>query len=139
MCFFFFKQKTAYEILALTGVQTCALPISFSDYPADAFIGGRAFVTQQRLVSSDAARSDPENAEAYGTTARAVIAVPVTAEQRRLGVLVAYSDRAPIFVDDDLWLVQLLADHAAVILEARRIAREASELRSREDATLLKE
>src|SRR3712207_4404376 len=24
---FFFKQKTAYEILALTGVQTCALPI----------------------------------------------------------------------------------------------------------------
>src|SRR3712207_8028834 len=25
--FFFFKQKTAYEILALTGVQTCALPI----------------------------------------------------------------------------------------------------------------
>src|SRR5438445_8496642 len=25
--FFFFKQKTAYEILAWTGVQTCALPI----------------------------------------------------------------------------------------------------------------
>src|SRR3712207_1353912 len=25
--FFFFKQKTAYEILAVTGVQTCALPI----------------------------------------------------------------------------------------------------------------
>src|SRR2546429_2812023 len=26
--FFFFKQKTAYEIVAVTGVQTCALPIS---------------------------------------------------------------------------------------------------------------
>src|SRR3712207_7168766 len=25
---FFFKQKTTYEILAVTGVQTCALPIS---------------------------------------------------------------------------------------------------------------
>src|SRR3989449_3487646 len=25
--FFFFKQKTAYEIVAVTGVQTCALPI----------------------------------------------------------------------------------------------------------------
>src|SRR3712207_8644375 len=25
---FFFKQKTAYDILAWTGVQTCALPIS---------------------------------------------------------------------------------------------------------------
>src|SRR3712207_6858681 len=28
MLFFFFKQKTAYEILGVTGVQTCALPIS---------------------------------------------------------------------------------------------------------------
>src|SRR3712207_9071325 len=28
--FFFFKQKTAYEILGVTGVQTCALPISFA-------------------------------------------------------------------------------------------------------------
>src|SRR5437867_4838909 len=26
--FFFFKQKTAYEIRTVTGVQTCALPIS---------------------------------------------------------------------------------------------------------------
>src|SRR5260363_19506 len=26
--FFFFKQKTAYELIWLTGVQTCALPIS---------------------------------------------------------------------------------------------------------------
>src|SRR6266542_6192563 len=26
--FFFFKQKTAYEIATVTGVQTCALPIS---------------------------------------------------------------------------------------------------------------
>src|SRR3712207_9570090 len=28
MVFFFFKQKTAYEIIGVTGVQTCALPIS---------------------------------------------------------------------------------------------------------------
>src|SRR5476651_75915 len=27
MSFFFFKQKTAYEIIGVTGVQTCALPI----------------------------------------------------------------------------------------------------------------
>src|SRR3712207_3748702 len=38
---FFFKQKTAYEILAVTGVQTCALPIlhrkhhNFSDVEGD--------------------------------------------------------------------------------------------------------
>src|SRR5438874_8315019 len=28
--FFFFKQKTAYEVLYVTGVQTCALPISLA-------------------------------------------------------------------------------------------------------------
>src|SRR5204862_3982465 len=32
--FFFFKQKTAYEILYVTGVQTCALPICASAAPA---------------------------------------------------------------------------------------------------------
>src|SRR5256885_540643 len=30
ICFFFFKQKTAYEIYKVTGVQTCALPISMA-------------------------------------------------------------------------------------------------------------
>src|SRR5690606_40054754 len=29
LLFFFFKQKTAYEIFHVTGVQTCALPIFF--------------------------------------------------------------------------------------------------------------
>src|SRR6266536_5217603 len=29
--FFFFKQKTAYEIPLVTGVQTCALPISAAE------------------------------------------------------------------------------------------------------------
>lgn len=112
---------------------------TFADYPADAFIGGRAFVARKRLIETDAPESDPENAEAYGTEARVVIAVPVTANDRRLGVLTAYAERGPIFVEDDLWLVQLLADQTAVILEARRMAREASELRGREEATLLKE
>src|SRR6266496_6004968 len=32
LSFFFFKQKTAYEILYVTGVQTCALPILSRDH-----------------------------------------------------------------------------------------------------------
>lgn len=113
---------------------------TFAEYPAGMFIGGRAFVAQKRLIVTDTASSDPEQADAYSTVdARVVIAVPVTVEDRRLGVLVAYGDRAPIFVEDDLWLVQLLADQTAVILEARRSARDASELRGREEATTLKE
>lgn len=110
------------------------------EVPADTFIGGRAFVAQKRLIVTDAAASDPEHAPVYeGAQARVVIAVPVSAEERRLGVLTVYGDRAPIFVEDDLWLVQLLADQTAVILEARRMAREAIDLRGREETTLLKE
>ncbi len=110
------------------------------EVPADTFIGGRAFAAQERLIVTDAVTSDPEHAAVYeGANARVVIAVPVSAEGRRLGVLTVYGDRAPIFVEDDLWLVQLLADQTAVILEARRMAREAIELRGREETTLLKE
>lgn len=113
---------------------------TFLEVPAETFIGGRAFVARQRLMVKDAARSDPEHAEVYASAhANVVIAVPVTAEERRLGVLTVYGDRAPIFVEDDLWLVQLLADQTAVILEARRMARDASQLRGREEATTLKE
>jgi signal transduction histidine kinase len=113
---------------------------AFQEHPADRFVGGQAFVNQQRLITTDASAADPANAEVYESVrARAVIAVPVTAVGRQLGVLVIYGDRAPIFVEDDLWLAQLLADQIAVILEARRIAREASELRGREETTMLKE
>lgn len=111
-----------------------------STFPADAFIAGQAYVTQQRMVVADAPRADPANARAYEEAgASAVIAVPVTGGERRLGVLVVYGERAPIFADDDLWLVQLLADQTAMILDARRMAREASELRAREETTQLKE
>jgi signal transduction histidine kinase/membrane protein YdbS with pleckstrin-like domain len=113
---------------------------NLATYPSDMFVGGRAFTEQRRLIVSDTTAADPEQSDAYiRSNARVAIAVPVSADDRRLGVLVAFGDRAPIFVEDDLWLVQLLADQAAVILEARRMAREASDLRGREESTTLKE
>src|ERR1051325_4412949 len=38
---FFFKQKTAYEIRTVTGVQTCALPISALNTPQFAWVKSR--------------------------------------------------------------------------------------------------
>jgi signal transduction histidine kinase len=73
------------------------------------------------------------------TLASAVLAAPITAGTRRLGVLVAYAPRAPIFADDDLALIQLLADHAAVILESRALIDEAARIHAHEEATRLKE
>jgi light-regulated signal transduction histidine kinase (bacteriophytochrome) len=51
-------------------------------------------------------------------------AAPITAgadNQKRLGVLTVYAPRAPLFADDGLELVQLLAHQVAVILESRAL------------------
>lgn len=112
----------------------------WAEYPDDQFIAGRAFTQARRLVVLDAAREDPEQAPLYQAAgATTVIAAPITSEDRRMGVLSVYAARAPIFVEDDLWLIELLANQAAVLIEARTLSTHAAELRVREDAALLKE
>ncbi len=110
------------------------------DAPEDAYVAGRAFIQQRRVVALDAVASDPEHADDYRQAgASMVIAAPITLGEKQLGVLTVYASRAPIFVEDDLWLLDLLANQTAVILDARKLAAEASGLRSREDAARLKE
>ena len=110
------------------------------EYPDDAFIAGRAFKEQRRVVALDAGAADPDHADTYERNlARTVIAAPITTDERRIGALAIFAERAPIFVEDDLWLIELLADHTAVLLEARDLARHASELQGREEAARLKE
>jgi signal transduction histidine kinase len=110
------------------------------EYPDDAFIAGRAFTQQRRMVVLDARKADPERADVYERTgANTVIAAPVTADGRPMGVLTVYADRAPIFVEDDMWLLQLMADQTAVLLEARALTSQAGELHGREEAARLKE
>jgi signal transduction histidine kinase len=103
-------------------------------------IAGRVFASQRAIFSGDVARDDPDNATVYREyDTRAILAAPITAGDARLGVLAVYSPRAPIFADDDLELVQLLADQAAVILESRALIDEASRVRAREEANRLKD
>ncbi|MGI8554692.1 MAG: ATP-binding protein [Dehalococcoidia bacterium] len=103
-------------------------------------IAGQAFVDQRPIFSANAVRDDPSNAEAYRRHgASAVLSAPITAGAQRLGVLTLHAPRAPIFADDDLGLVQLLADQAAVILESRALIDEASRVRAREEATRMKD
>jgi signal transduction histidine kinase len=110
------------------------------ELPDDQFIAGWAFRDQRRVVAFDAAEADPTHAETYERTgARTVISTPITADDRRIGALSVYADRVPIFIEDDLWLIELLADHTAVLLEARDLARQATELQAREEAARLKE
>jgi len=110
------------------------------DAPPGSFIGGRAFQEQRAIFSENAIRDDPDNAARYlQSGARAVLAAPITAGTQRLGVLTVYASRSPIFADDDLRLVQLLADQAAVILESRSLIDEATRVRAREEAARLRD
>jgi len=110
------------------------------EYRDDEFIAGQAYSRQERIVSLDASRADPEHASVYqSAAANTVIAAPITAEERRIGVLVIFAERAPIFIEDDLWLIELLAGQIAVLLDARTLATLAADIRSREEAARLKE
>lgn len=100
----------------------------------------RVFGTQQPAYFPDATRANPEQADLYARASlRSLLLAPITAGERRLGVMAAYAERAPIFDEDDLELVELLADQAAVTLESRALIDEATRVRAHEEATILKE
>jgi signal transduction histidine kinase/CheY-like chemotaxis protein len=54
----------------------------------------------------------------------AVLAAPISGRGRRIGVLAITGRRVPLFASDDLDLVQLLADQAAVVLDGARLYEE---------------
>ena len=106
----------------------------------DELIGGICFTQGRPLFTADAARLDPAHAEVYTSTgATTVLAAPIRAGDKRLGVLTVYAARAPIFAEDDLSLVHLLADQAAVVLESRSLIDDAARVTAREQATRLKD
>jgi len=108
--------------------------------PNEPIPAARAFRNQQPAFSADFPREHPDYAEmSRKWHLTAVLAAPISAGEKRLGVLVVYAPRAPIFADDDLSLLQLLADQAAVILESRTLIDEATRVRAREEATRLRE
>ncbi|MGH2358857.1 MAG: ATP-binding protein [Candidatus Limnocylindria bacterium] len=110
------------------------------DFGAEELIGGRAFTLQRPIVSLDAPRDDPEHAAVYREfRALAVLAVPITAGERRWGVLGVYAGRPSIFVEDDIRLLQLMADQIAAVFDSLELVGEAARMRAREDATQLKE
>jgi GAF domain-containing protein len=103
-------------------------------------LSARALREQRALFAADLGRADPANAAAYAASgASAALAAPITAGHNRLGVLVVYAPRAPLFADSDLALVQLLADQAAVILESRALLDAAAATQARAEAARLKE
>jgi signal transduction histidine kinase len=101
---------------------------------------GRAFELQRPIFSTNPIRDNPDAAAGYRSrNVGAVLAAPITAGERRLGVLILTAQRAPIFAGSDIELASLLADQAAVILESRALIDHAGRVKAREEATRLKE
>jgi signal transduction histidine kinase len=101
---------------------------------------GRAFELQRPIFSTDPIRDNPDGAAAYRSRGiGAILAAPITAGERRLGVLTLSAQRPPIFAASDIELAGLLADQAAVILESRALIDDAARVRAREEATRLKD
>lgn len=92
----------------------------FFDLHPGEMVGGRAFQEDRPLQVADVVRDDPKHARYYrALEIETVVAAPLTSGTRRLGVLLAYGQRAPIFAESDLELLQVFANVVAVALDAR--------------------
>ena len=99
-----------------------------------------AFREQRAIFSTNTRYDEPDYAELdRSKVATAVLAVPITSGDKRMGVLLVYAPRAPLFADDDLDLLKLLADQAAVLLENRALIDETAHIRARDEASRFKE
>lgn len=107
--------------------------------PGD-FIAGRAFQRQAQIFSNRAERDAPEHAEEYRTTGiHAIAAAPITAGDRRLGVLVVYAARPPLFTEDVLSLIGLMSEQAALVLRSQQLLQESAQVRAMAEVTRLKD
>src|SRR5207244_7105510 len=103
-------------------------------------VSGRVFATQRATFVEDIASIEPELAQHYrANNANSLLGAPITTGNKRLGVLLVYGPRPALFAEDDLALLQLLADQAATILESRALMDEASRVQAREETAKLKE
>jgi signal transduction histidine kinase len=111
------------------------------EVPEDSpYLAARVLASQRAEFFPDAGRAFPEHAAAYrAAQVGPVLIAPITAGQRRIGILEAFAAHRPIFSNDDLALAQLLADQAAVVLESRALIDEAARVQAQEEATRLKE
>jgi signal transduction histidine kinase len=109
-------------------------------YPPGRLVAGRVLATQRPLFTADLTSENQALAAEHARyQARAALIAPISAGPRRFGVVVVSAPRAPIFAEDDLDLLQVLADQMAVILENRALVDETARARARAEALAIAE
>ncbi|HVD50598.1 MAG TPA: ATP-binding protein [Candidatus Udaeobacter sp.] len=93
--------------------------IALIDQQSDALV----IEDDELLASSEvlAAVVQSQRPRSMRTTAGVALAAPITGRGRRIGALTVMGRRAPLFATDDLDLVQLLAEQAAIIIDGARL------------------
>ncbi|HET9809614.1 MAG TPA: ATP-binding protein [Candidatus Limnocylindria bacterium] len=95
------------------------------DRRLDESLASEAFIAQRAVATTeDAAGTRQLPAEYRQSRPSHVLAAPVTVGERRIGVIAIIAARRSTFFDDDLALLQLLADQAGLVLEHRRLFEE---------------
>jgi signal transduction histidine kinase len=95
------------------------------DRSLDESLAARAFVEQRAVATVEEPGGQRQlPAEYRQQQPRIALAAPVTVGGRRLGVVAVLVPKRAVFFDDDLALLQLLADQTGVVLEHRRLFEE---------------
>jgi signal transduction histidine kinase len=92
------------------------------DRPLDESLAAQAFTEQRAMVTTEEPAKGKRLPAGYEHAGpQYVLAAPITVGSRRLGVVAVLVRKRSAFFEDDLALLQLLADQAAVVLEHRRL------------------
>ena len=106
---------------------------------ASDMIEGAAFLKRETVFSSHLSRDFPRSADIYlAANAKSAISVPIASRDGCMGTLSVYFSGAPLFIDDDIALLNLMANQIGVILESRELVEEETRLRAREEALRLR-
>lgn len=90
--------------------------------PLDDALLERVFQTQDAVFAPHAAPAQPvPPPDDHAAPRVSALVAPITAGPRRVGVLSVYGPRVPLFAEDDLALLQILAGQAAVVLASRAL------------------
>jgi signal transduction histidine kinase len=116
-----------------------AVDVSPEDALLDRPFARRAFDTQATVYAGGGERTARESRFAYVHGFESTIAAPITGGEHRFGVLQTFTERSPLFAEETVLTVELMARQAAVFLEGHLLTEEVVEARAQAELIRLKD